>query len=41
MCCAIRGSPIGGARWSDIRDISGETLNATYVKLRQALKTEN
>jgi type I restriction enzyme M protein len=36
-----QGLPIDGARWSDIRDLSGETLNATYVKLRQALKTEN
>jgi hypothetical protein len=41
MCRAIRGAPIGGARWSDIRGLSGETLNATYVKLRQAFKTEN
>ena len=27
----------GGARWSDIKDLSGEALNATYVKLLEAM----
>src|ERR1700761_5287188 len=29
-----------GARWSDIKDLSGEALNAAYVKLLDALSRQ-
>ena len=32
--------PSGGARWSDIKDLSGEKLNATYVKLLDKLSKQ-
>jgi type I restriction enzyme M protein len=30
-----------GARWSDIKDLSGEALNATYVKLLDKLSRQS